>query len=272
MTKPFGIRKLCWASDIHLEFCDEATKRTLAKSLREAGDAVLLTGDISIAPDLVHDLSGLAEVIGERPIFVLGGNHDRYHGTFKSVEEAFSTVTETFTHVRRLTGKEVIPLSEKSCLVGVDGWADGRAGLGNRTKAEINDDVCILDLKIVESKRDRFKLMSEWSREYTETLRPTLISAFSVYEQVVLATHVPPFANACRYQGRPSDPEYLPYFCNVTLGEMILEVAVGFRGRLIRVLCGHTHEQFTCNIEDVACYVGGAQYGSPRHQGIVEVE
>jgi 3',5'-cyclic-AMP phosphodiesterase len=79
---------------------------------------------------------------------------------------------------------------------------------------------------------------------------------------VFLATQVLPFVEACFYEGRPSDPEWLAYFANVDLrGEMILEVAGNFPERKIKVYAGHNQHAARYETANVQCFVGGAKYG-----------
>jgi hypothetical protein len=131
---PKNIRSLVFATDIHLEFCSQEWETlAFARTLQNApGDAVLLTRDITNALGLTKDLAILEKDLG-RLTYVLGGNHDMYLGSFHSTEECFATVTKVFPHVHRLTGREIIPLTERTALIGVDGWCDGRGQLGIRT-------------------------------------------------------------------------------------------------------------------------------------------
>jgi calcineurin-like phosphoesterase family protein len=59
-------------------FCE-----TLAQT---SADAIAITGDISDGRHLEDHLSLIAERV-EKPIFVLLGNHDRYHTSFAGAEE-----------------------------------------------------------------------------------------------------------------------------------------------------------------------------------------
>jgi hypothetical protein len=53
---------------------------------------------------------------------------------------------------------------------------------------------------------------------------------------------------------------------------MILEVAVNFPGRKIKVYAGHTHHAACYETANVQCFVGGAKYGYPKIESIIEVK
>src|ERR1700749_3107431 len=107
------VRQLAWATDLHLGFvAPELLDGVIQSFVNAPADALAITGDISDGPHLEHDLSTLAEAV-RKPLFVLLGNHDRYHTSFAEAEEAVKRVVSAHPHVHRLTGTEIIQLSAR---------------------------------------------------------------------------------------------------------------------------------------------------------------
>ena len=126
--------KLTWLSDIHLEFLAmDRARRFLEKVNLGCPDAVLITGDISTAPEMRHHLWLVAEIL-KCPIYFVLGNHDFYSGGFAKVNFVVRAVCQDFPHLKPLGNGEVIALTARTALIGHSGWADGRAGIGLRGK------------------------------------------------------------------------------------------------------------------------------------------
>ena len=93
---PFRIpvRQLAWATDLHLVFVPRGPLHAFCESLAQtSADAIAITGDISDGRRLERHLSLIAENV-QKPIFVLLGNHDRYHTSFADAEEQVRRVGE----------------------------------------------------------------------------------------------------------------------------------------------------------------------------------
>jgi predicted phosphohydrolase len=190
------INSLTWVTDPHLEFLPAIKIVDFAKKIdAHKSDAVLITGDISDARGISEALGILAKNTDKKIYFVLG-NHDRYAGSFQKVEETAKQASSVFPNLVRLTGKEIIPLNNRVALVGIDGWADASAGTGAKTKVRLNDDNNIFDLLFLADQNARFDFMLQLAQGYAATLRPTLASALEKYDEVIVATHVPPFIEA----------------------------------------------------------------------------
>ena len=143
------VRRLAWGTDWHLNFLKPAARQAFIE--RIAGieaDAFAITGDISDGSNLEQDLRRIGNTI-TKPVFILLGNHDRYHSSFAEAEEIVQRATASHPHLRRLTGRELVELSPTTALLGVDGWADGTAGAGSASEVELNDSRFILDLAVL---------------------------------------------------------------------------------------------------------------------------
>lgn len=80
-------------------------------------------------------------------------------------------------------------------------------------------------------------------------------------------THVPPFKEACRYNGRPSQEEWLPYFSCKAVGDVLKDIMEQYPESEMTILCGHTHGRAECQIlPNLLVYAGRAEYGEPEIQ------
>ena len=69
-----------------------------------------------------------------------------------------------------------------------------------------------------------------------------LPEALERFGTILLLTHVPPFREACRHQGQPTQPAWLPHFSCRAVGEVVIAQMSRYQNRKMIVLCGHTHE------------------------------
>jgi 3',5'-cyclic-AMP phosphodiesterase len=87
----------------------------------------------------------------------------------------------------------------------------------------------------------------------------------------VLATHVPPFRDACWHEGTISDDEWLPHFTSKAMGDALLEIMRDHPAQELTVLCGHTHGRGEARLaENILVLTGGAEYGSPAIERVFE--
>ena len=209
-TKPLNIQSLTWLSDIHLEFLRQRKIDDFAQQVQaHPGKAVLITGDIATGDLLQSVLGTLARNI-DRPIVYCLGNHDFYNSSFEKVEQAIAGAGQLFNNLIYLDGKSIIPLTEQTALIGINGWACGTGGIGRGTGIRLTDDTEILDFECLPTDDDRFNLMFQLAKGYAETLRPTLRDALARFQNVIIGIHVPPFLEAAWHMGQISGPQFLP--------------------------------------------------------------
>src|SRR5262249_51209401 len=165
----------------------------------------------------------------------------------------------------------VVPLGREAALVGVDGWADGRLGDYVRSPVMLNDYVLIAELAGL-TKAARLSRLNELGDTEAALLSPLLAEALSASRRVIVATHVPPFREACWHEGKISDDDWLPHFTCRAVGQVLRQAALDHPDRKIRVLCGHTHGAGTADIlPNLKVVTGGAEYGEPRVQGTIDL-
>ena len=77
--------RLAWATDVHLNFLEPpAIRRFLDALVADAPDAVVITGDLSEAPELEDHLAMIEAQI-EVPVWFVLGNHDYYRARIANV-------------------------------------------------------------------------------------------------------------------------------------------------------------------------------------------
>ncbi len=262
---------IAWSTDPHLDFLGEKGIVAFAESIAEMNPAgLIITGDIANAPTLEKSLLLLANVFA-RPIYLVLGNHDFYFGSFDEVNAAVAEICSRLPACHRLGTGEAFPLSARTGLVGCDGWGDGRAGLGMRSEVLLNDFLLIKDLTDL-TVQERFSRLAQLGDASAGYLRSVLPRALKEFEQVIVATHVPPFPEASWHDGKMSDPEWLPHFTCVAAGNALREVVADFPSSEVVVLCGHTHGEGKAVIDErIEVHTGAAEYGRPRVNAVLDV-
>ncbi|MCB9627281.1 MAG: metallophosphoesterase [Sandaracinaceae bacterium] len=254
---------LAWATDIHLDFLEAPERRAFAEHVASTGcEALLLTGDISDQRALGLHLVEIADTVGVPVYFVLG-NHDYYHG---AVESGRRSVRELCAKSPRLTwlhASEVVPLRSGVGLVGVDGWGDARLGAPDTTPILLNDFRYIEELAWLDTK-ERNAVLRGLGDESASRLVAQLEAALPAYERLIVATHIPPFAEACWHEGALSDDQWLPFFSCAAVGAVLLEAADAHPTTTLEVYCGHTHSPGVAALRpNLVVHTGGARYGHP---------
>lgn len=259
---------LAWLTDIHLDFVPDGGTSLWGEVAAAHPDAVLLTGDIAVAATLRRTLEEAADVI-KKPIYFVLGNHDFYGSTINAVRENMRQMTRTSPYLRWLPAAGVVTLGEGLALVGHDGWADARLGDVQGSKIELNDWSMIGDLTGL-SPSDRIQLLRQLGDEAAQYLRKVLVQKASAHEQIIVLSHPPPLAMACRYYGFRSPDVWLPHLACAAAGEVLLDVADSFSQCRFTVLCGHTHGRALVRARpnlEVRC--GSATYRKPKLQRLV---
>lgn len=278
--------RLAWATDIHLDFLPDDGVRAFAAELARAGaDGLVLSGDLSHAELLEHHLRLLSQGV-PGPIYFVLGNHDYYGSSIAAVRATVRELGARRPRLRWLPAAGVVELSERSAIIGVDGWGDARLGAPERTRVTLNDFFHIEDLAaeidpaararpallVGGDRRALHRKLQELGAAEADACRGLLSAALARYERVLVATHVPPFPDACWYEGRPSDDDWLPYFCCAAVGDVLRELAAAAPDRELTVVCGHTHGAGEAQIlPNLRVLTGAAVYRRPALQRVLEV-
>lgn len=265
------MQRIVWMTDIHLNFLQRPDILALCRQVAQMNpDAVLLSGDIGDARTIEGHLETFENLLA-CPIYFVLGNHDFYHGSIAEVRGRIKSFTAGSRRLHWLPEAGIVALTEKTCLVGCESWADGRWGDYAGSRVMLNDYFLIEELTGLRSS-ERLEKIQELAGKAAAGMEALLHKALARFEMVVLLTHVPPFREACRYQGRITQPEWLPHFSCRAVGEVIIAQMSRYRNRKMLVLCGHTHEAVRSRIlKNVEVRVGGAVYGAPCIQEIFRI-
>lgn len=271
---------LLWVTDIHLNFRPDLQE--IIEHVRSGCDGVLVTGDISEAPSLTHDLKEFQKSIGAPVYFVLG-NHDFYRGSLGKVR----TLVGKEASEGWLTQRPPVELSPGVVLTGHDGMYDARLG-----KKE-NSRLLMSDFHLIEewaAKKSQFiggygfpvttpgliQKVREVADAWAQEAKVNLLEALKKNPtKILFATHYPPFSGACWHRGSISDGDWLPWFTSKAMGDVLDEVAYANPQVEFDVYCGHTHSKGTYNHRNnLRVFTGEADYGkiilnSPIHYLLV---
>ena len=269
-----GVRSLplraTWLTDIHLNFLRPlALKAFYDRVAAEHPDILLVTGDIGEADTLRKFLDELGAIA---PVYFVLGNHDYYRSSIATVRAAMERLDEQLTW---LPAHEPLRLTPRVVMLGADGWGDARCG-DIMSSVLLSDWTLIDDFKRLQGDRaQRIALLERLGANEARALRQRLAAAPEC-EQLLVLTHVPPFPEACVYDGQTSEAGYLPWFTCISTGEVLLDHARAHPAQLVRVLCGHSHGLGTFaplpNLEvRTGGWVSGEGYGDPRVQETFEL-
>ena len=263
--------RVAWLTDIHLDHAGGTAIDALAREVaaREV-DGVVLTGDLSVAAALGPHLGRLVEP-WDVPAWLVLGNHDYWGSDVASVRRAMRAVREIEPRIRWLPHEGVVSLTDEVALVGVDGWADARHGDVAGSPIRLRDYRLVEDL-VHDEIDDAIAAVRALADADAAHLRALLDEALATHGRVIVATHVPPFPEAARFEGSVTHPHWLPWVTCKAVGDVLLDAAARHPDRALTVLCGHMHHparvRMAPNLE-VRC--GAATYREPALQDVIEV-
>jgi Icc protein len=267
------VKHLAWLTDIHLNFLRPPALEAFFDVLAETGaDAFAISGDIGESHDVAVHLRTIADRV-ERPVYFVLGNHDFYRGSIVEVRGKVRALCSVTPNLHWMPDAGVVPFTDEACLVGHDGWGDGR--LGNYRSS----DVLLNDFELIgefggfdEDPDDRLAKLHALGDEAAAHFRAVLPDALSRFRHVVAVTHVPPFRESCWHEGTISDDNWLPFFACQAVGDALVEAMTAAPDRKMTVLCGHTHGGGEAQIlPNLRVLTGGARYGRPAIQDVLEL-
>jgi len=137
-----------WLSDLHLDKANVSQINTLLDSIKNSSaDIIAITGDTSNSRHLKGHLTAIAQASAPRPVYVVCGNHDYYGSSIKKVNADLGILCDKVENLYFLNGRKIIPLQRNTCLIGVGGWADARAGYGLKTYLRSPDHYAIQEFQ-----------------------------------------------------------------------------------------------------------------------------
>lgn len=263
--------KFLWLTDIHINFLeDEERKKFYHEIINTKCEAILIGGDIAEGPSVSVLLKEIVDTI-KKPIYFVLGNHDYYFEQIKNVKQKIMQLMKVEPLLKWLPACEPIKLKSGIILVGQDGWADGRYGDYANSTVSINDSRLITDLfqsKIL-GKYQLLEKMQYLADTDAQQLKEKIQQSISQFnpQKIIILTHVPPFKEACLYEGKISSDDCLPYFSSKATGDVLREFAEKNPTIEFLVLCGHTHGYANyMPLKNLTIKVGKAEYYKPELQ------
>lgn len=266
------IKRLAWATDIHLDFVKAGEVADFCERIAQAlCDALVITGDIAEGTSVVGYLKTIAAHV-RIPVYFVLGNHDFYGVYINQVRAAVTRLAQNTPNLHYLPAVGVVPLTDRTALVGCDGWGDLQYGKGFDSRVEMQDHYLIRDLASLSPMRC-FARLRALGEEEAGRVRTSLPQALREFPHVIMATHVPPFRETCWHRGRISDDDWLPHFTCKAVGDVLLEIMKENPHAKLTVLCGHTHGAGVVEVlPNLKVLTGGARYGSPALQDVIQLE
>jgi Icc-related predicted phosphoesterase len=265
--------RLAFCSDLHLNFLSRDFIVNFAKTLNLSNsDAIVITGDIAEGDSLQTTLEILALYIN-KPIYYIHGNHDFYNCYIQQVRDVSQELTEKHDELFWLQCKGPIKLTDDVCLIGNDGFYDGRLGryTGGRYTFDLLDFSAIKDFSRF-SRNELYYMFNRLADESALMIENSLEEGFKNYKHVILATHCPPIEELAKYKGNPTEEYALPFFCSKAIGDVIKKVAAKHLDKEITILCGHTHDAASHQEKNISGYCAKAHYSYPEIYTIFTIE
>lgn len=264
---------LAWVTDVHLNFLMPEERVVFYQTFKHHDiDAVLITGDIAEAPSLRALLTEFSCYIN-KPIYFVLGNHDYYRDSVENVHKLVLDLCEKNNLLHWLGKPELITLGDKEILIGLDGWADARYGNFANSPIRFNDSYLIKDLRLAQNSADLQRRMQKLADSDVENFSKILYTALTYHpKKIIIATHIPPFAECCRYYGSPTHPYWHPFLSSKATGDILSQTARQYPQTQFLVLCGHTHMAYRTKIKNIEVWVGKAEYANPELQDIIKYD
>ena len=261
-----------WVTDIHLDHLTQDETERFLKEIDDAKpDGVFIGGDTSTAQRIENDLRMIGEKL-QRPIYFVLGNHDFYGGSIAGIYEMVKQFSNGSEWLHWLPASGVVALTERTGLLGHGCFADGRLGRAEQSVIQFNDYFYIEEFVRV-GLNQRYALMNELGEQAAANIRRTLSGAVRQYRSLYLLTHVPPFREACWHKGAITHDEFLPHLSCKAVGDVLIDIMSKHPDCSLTVLCGHTHGSGEVHIlPNLRVITGGAVYGSPQLQALLEIE
>lgn len=270
--------RLVWTTDLHLDHAPpEMQERWLSLIASQSPTGLLIGGDIAESGGAGQWLQHLAQSTN-CPIYFVLGNHDFYDQSVRITRQNIVRLCREHEHLHYLTDCTGIPLIDTSdrkpiaYLIGEDAWGDGTCGDFENSFVKLADFARIPDFKTLTEEK-RKELLQELGRHSAERLATKLQSVPNNTNRLIVLTHVPPFVEACWYEGKTADENWSPFFVCGQTGVVLRNFAQANPNCQVVVLCGHTHHRGTTQpLSNLVVYTGESEIGHPSIAGSLVIQ
>lgn len=266
------MHQVVWLTDIHLNHCDDQLVDQLFEEVQShQPDSIWIGGDFSESFQLPRYLRWIGHAFS-CPVYFVLGNHDFYFASISMIRDQVSEICEQVPNLIYLSQSDPVSLSDRSALIGHDGWYDGRLGNYETSVVMMHDYHTISDLAGLD-KQARWEVLKKLGDEAGDFIYRNLQQALQTHDEVHILTHVPPTRHSCWHQGSISDDQWAPHFTCKAVGDAIREALRPHPDKQVTVYCGHTHGGGISRPQkNWTIHTGAAEYGAPSIAGAFEVE
>ena len=274
-----NINKLGWCTDIHLNFLERDDRLAFYHEIsKHKMEALMITGDIAEAPNLIQNLTEMQKEL-DMPIYFVLGNHDFWRSSQKKVQEKIEELDNA--NLIYLNETHFNHLNKNTILVGVDGWADARLGNYENSHVQLVDSQLIKDLSEVAENRftgtgnkkalqTRMQKLADYDAWWLSLQLNAALERKP--KRIIVATHIPPFKEASKYRGEISNDSFLPFYTCKATGDILLEKANAHKKTRFQVYCGHTHgAAYFEAAPNLIVEAGAAEYREPKLQKVIDI-
>jgi predicted phosphohydrolase len=263
---------LAWTTDPHLSHVPSSGwERWLNQIASHGADGIVISGDISEGDDVVFQLQRIAQS-SSLPIYFVLGNHDFYQRSIAVTRQNVVRASRENRLLHYLTDKSPIGLAKSVFLVGEDGWGDATEGDYEGSTIRLNDFPLIEDFRCADPSGWKQQLQ-QLGAVSAERLCVKLDAVPVDAREVLVITHVPPYRDACWYQGKTTDDNWAPFFVCGQVGQVLRRACQSRPHCQFTVLCGHTHHAGTANMaSNLVVHTGAAEYGHLAIEGLVTIQ
>ncbi|TWU56912.1 Calcineurin-like phosphoesterase [Rubripirellula tenax] len=263
--------KFVWTTDPHFDHVPAAVWQSwVADIASKSPDGLWITGDISEGDDVVVQLRRLAAAV-DVPVYFVLGNHDFYHRSIADTRRDVIAATRDDQRLVYLTDCQPIELTVGVFLIGEDGWGDATVGDFDASPIRLRDFDMIEDLSRLPKEHLKDQL-AQLGRESAERLEDKMASLPPHARQVIVLTHLPPYREACWYEGRTADDDWAPSFVCGEIGRVLTSYNQLHPSIRVEVFCGHTHHEGVYKVdENLVVRTGSSTYGAPEIEAVIEL-
>jgi len=270
-------------SDIHMDHIrsgDHGIHEFIESIKRTGPDGLIITGDISNGASIARHLKMLEQGL-QIPILFVTGNHDVWETSFDALHKQMMALTASSTFLRYLPSTKYVEVSNVTAVVGANGWYDGTAGAGAKSRLIMNDWMRIRDyrerIQYAKTMKDvRMQDIIDVSQEHLRGeiahMHSAIKEAVKTHRSIIVCTHVPPWQETHVYNGATGEPEGAPWFTSPTMATLLERAADAYPTNSFTVLCGHTHGKISYQVRNnMVCHVAHAEYGDPKIESMLSL-
>ena len=264
--------RLAWTTDPHLNHVPVHEWERWNDAIASLGaNGVVITGDISEGDDVVFQLHRIAQSFAV-PIYFVLGNHDFYQSSIGATRQNVIAACREDKLLHYLTDCSPIELDKHVFLVGDDGWGDAMEGDYEGSPIRLNDFQLIEDFRNSDPELWKQQLQ-DTGAESAQRLKSKLDAIPDDAQEILVATHVPPFRESCWYEGRTTDDNWAPFFVCGHVGRVLRRASESQPNTRFTVLCGHTHNDGVATMApNLVVHTGAAKYGQPGLESTISIE